>query len=265
MGPNSGARPERLIDPVTSEQFQELLGGCARALAGNSSVNLIFGVDGQKFSPAAARLAHRAPQISQRERTILRGQADLVGLYQAFHTPAIQCRLTALCASSDVILSMAEQARIEAIGSRRYAGVAANLAVMIDSHYLQEERIVAAEDTLQRRGLAVAAMLREVLAPAPAPRRRFMLVEAWRPQIQPSIGVHCAARTGVARSACLRADCAGDRRDAAAAAAHAVASARGGAAPHPKKRYGSGQYRQKHAIGRAGRRPEAGHPGRGRQ
>ena len=97
-----------------------------------------------------------------------------------------------MCAGSDVILSMAEQARIEAIGSRRYAGVAANLAVMIDSHYLQEERIVAAEDTMQRRGLAVAAMLREVLAPALAPRRRFMLVEAWRLEIQPSIAARAA-------------------------------------------------------------------------
>ena len=192
MGPNTSARAERLIDPVTSEQFQDLLGGCARALAGNSSVNLIFGVDGQQFSPAAARLAHRAPQSSQRERTILRGQADLVGLYHAFHAPAVQRRLTALCAGSDVILSMAEQARIETIGGRRYAGVAANLAVMIDSYYLQEERIVAAEDTMQRRGLAVAAMLREVLAPALAPRRRFMLVDAWRPQIQSSIAARAA-------------------------------------------------------------------------
>jgi hypothetical protein len=67
VGTNTGARAERLIDPVTSEQFEDLLGGCARALAGHSGVNLIFGVDGQKFSPAAARLAHRAPQSSQRE------------------------------------------------------------------------------------------------------------------------------------------------------------------------------------------------------
>jgi cobaltochelatase CobT len=186
------ARAERLIDPLTSEQFQDLLGGCARALAGGPGVNLIFGVDGQKFSPAAAYLAHRAPQSSQRERTILRGQADLVGLYHAFHVPAVQCRLTALCAGSDVILSMAEQARIEAIGGRRYAGVAANLAVMIDSYYFQEERIVAAEDTMQRRGLAVAAMLLELLAPALAPGRRFMLVDAWRRQIQPSIAARAA-------------------------------------------------------------------------
>jgi cobaltochelatase CobT len=192
MPQSTGARVEPLIDPVTTEQFQDLLGGCARALAGNSNVNLIFGMDGQKFSPAAARLAHRASQSSQRERTILRGQADLVGVYQAFHTQAVQRRLMSLCAGSDPILSMAEQARIEAIGSRRYAGVAANLAVMIDSYYLQEERIVAAEDTLQRRGLAIAAMLREVLAPVLAPRRRFMLVEAWRLQIQPSIVARAA-------------------------------------------------------------------------
>jgi cobaltochelatase CobT len=63
---------------------------------------------------------------------------------------------------------------------------------MIDSYYLQEERIVAAEDTPQRRGLAIAAMLREVLAPASALSRRFMLVEAWRPQIQPSIAARAA-------------------------------------------------------------------------
>jgi cobaltochelatase CobT len=192
VGPNTGARAERLIDPVTSEQFENLLGGCARALAGHSGVNLIFGVDGREFSPAAARLTHRAPQSSQRDRTILRGQADLVGLYQAFHAPAVQRRLAALCAGSEVILSMAEQVRIEAIGGRRYAGVATNLAVMIDSCYVQQERLVATEDTMQRRGLAVAAMLREVLAPALAPRRRFMPVEAWRLQIQPSIAARAA-------------------------------------------------------------------------
>ena len=81
-----------------------------------------------------------------------------------------------------------EQARVEALGSRRMAGVASNLEAMLDEQYRRQgyERIT--ERTESTMAEAVRLLTREALTrerPPPAARR---VVDLWRPWLESRIG-----------------------------------------------------------------------------
>jgi cobaltochelatase CobT len=85
------------------------------------------------------------------------------------------------------VFEAVEQARVEALGARRMAGVAANLAAMLDEQYRRQgfERIT--ERTESTMAEAVRLLAREALTkerPPPAARR---VVDLWRPWLEGKI------------------------------------------------------------------------------
>ena len=96
-----------------------------------------------------------------------------------------------------------EQARVEALGSRRMAGVAANLAAMLDEQYRRQgfERIT--ERTESTMAEAVRLLTREALTQEPPPpsaraRRRSVAAvarSARSPRISPSSTAPSSTRT----------------------------------------------------------------------
>jgi cobaltochelatase CobT len=86
------------------------------------------------------------------------------------------------------VFEAVEQARVEALGARRMAGVATNLAAMLDEQYRRQgfERITERTDSTMAE--AVRLLAREALTrerPPPAARR---VVDLWRPWLEGRIG-----------------------------------------------------------------------------
>ena len=81
-----------------------------------------------------------------------------------------------------------EQARVEAIGARRMAGVAKNLTAMLDDRYHRGKFDQVSDRADAPLEEAVALMVREQLtghAPPPAAKK---LVDLWRPLIEDRAG-----------------------------------------------------------------------------
>src|SRR4029079_11570100 len=81
-----------------------------------------------------------------------------------------------------------EQARVEAIGSRRMLGVKSNLAAMIDDRFHRgkfDEVTDRGDAPIQE---AVAMMVRERLTGQPPPPAAKKLVDLWRPFIEDRAG-----------------------------------------------------------------------------
>jgi cobaltochelatase CobT len=81
-----------------------------------------------------------------------------------------------------------EQARVEALGSRRMVGVAANLGAMLDEQYRRQgfERIT--ERTESTMAEAVRLLTREALTREPPPPSARRVVDLWRPWLEGKIG-----------------------------------------------------------------------------
>ena len=65
----------------------------------------------------------------------MRGHADSIALKLACHDPKVHRKLMPGNPQARGVFEAVEQARVEAIGSRRMAGVAKNLTAMLDDHF----------------------------------------------------------------------------------------------------------------------------------
>src|SRR5229473_6155368 len=118
----------------------------------------------------------------------LRGAADSVALRLRYHDDAVHSKRVPGSPLARAVFEAVEQARVEALGSRRMVGVATNLEAMLDEQYRRQgfERITErAESTMAE---AVRLLTREALTrerPPPSARR---VVDLWRPWLEGKIG-----------------------------------------------------------------------------
>ena len=126
--------------------------------------------------------------MSKQDAAIVRGHADAAALKLACHDPAVHRRLVPGGQQARAVFDAVEQARVEAIGSRRMLGVKGNLSAMLDDKFHRgkfDEITDRADAPIEE---AVSLMVRERLtgeAPPPAARK---LVDLWRPFIEERAG-----------------------------------------------------------------------------
>ncbi|MEX0590483.1 MAG: cobaltochelatase subunit CobT, partial [Xanthobacteraceae bacterium] len=106
----------------------------------------------------------------------------------AVHNPAIHKRMLPEGSTARAVFEAVEQARIEAIGSRRMQGIAGNLAAMLEDRYHRANYSEIADRTDAPLEDALAMMVRERLTglkPPPASRK---LVDLWRGYVESRSG-----------------------------------------------------------------------------
>ena len=130
---------------------------------------------------AKARLPEPPRKPNPREAAIVRGLADSFALRLACHNDALHRRLAPESPPARALFDAVEQARVEAIGSRRMQGVASNITAMLDDRYHRSP--FAEARTREEAPLedAVAMLARERMTGLEPPRGAARLVELWRP------------------------------------------------------------------------------------
>jgi len=133
---------------------------------------------------AKARLPEPSRRLDAREAAILRGHADSMALRLACHNKDVHRRLTPPAPAARAVFDAVEQARVEAIGSRRMLGVAGNLGAMLDDRFQRAryaDIAVRAEAPLED---ALAMIVRERLTGLKPPRNAQKIVDLWRPWVE---------------------------------------------------------------------------------
>jgi cobaltochelatase CobT len=171
-----------------AEPFKRAVTGCMRALARKPDLEVSFAAERPGLMGGKARLPEPARKLTKAEAAIVRGNADSIALKIACHDPALHRRLQPAGQQGRAVFEAVEQARVEAIGSRRMDGVALNLTAMLEEKYHRGKF----EDVTDRADApiedALALMVRERLtgqAPPPAAKK---LVDLWRPMIEDRAG-----------------------------------------------------------------------------
>jgi len=171
-----------------TEPFKRAVSVCLRAISGKNDLEVSFAAERPGLAGGKARLPEPPRRLNEREAAIVRGQADSIALRLACHDPAVHRKLVPGGQQARAVFEAIEQARVEAIGSRRMGGVAKNLAAMLDDRFHRgkfDEITDRADAPLED---ALSMLVRERLTGEPPPPTARKLVELWRPLIEERAG-----------------------------------------------------------------------------
>jgi cobaltochelatase CobT len=175
-------------DYSPTENFKRATAATLRAIAERDDVTVGFGPEPPGLSGSRVKLPNPPRDLPVEDAAQLRGAADSVALRLRYHDDKVHSRRVPGSPLARAVFEAVEQARVEALGARRMAGVAANLEAMLDEQYRRQgfERIT--ERTESTMAEAVRLLAREALTrerPPPSARR---VVDLWRPWLEGRIG-----------------------------------------------------------------------------
>jgi cobaltochelatase CobT len=171
-----------------AEPFKRSVAGCLRAIAGKTELEVTYGTDRPSLTPDRARLPEPPRKMSAADAAVLRGHADAMALRLACHDNGIHRRMAPEGQAARAVFDAVEQARVEAIGSRRMAGVAGNLSAMLEDKYHRgnyHEITDRADAPLEDAVAMIARERMTGLKPPPAAQR---IVDLWRPWVEDRAG-----------------------------------------------------------------------------
>ena len=189
--PTSNRKPVGKVE-TANEPFKQALASCTRALARQPGLEIAFSTDKPSLltstEGAKVRLPEPPRKPNPREAAIVRGLADSFALRLACHSDALHRRFAPQSPPARALFDAVEQARVEAIGSRRMQGVASNITAMLDDRYHRSPFAEARAREEAPLEDAVAMVARERMTGLEPPRGAARLVELWRPFIEEKAG-----------------------------------------------------------------------------
>lgn len=182
-------RPVTGKPEAPSEPLKRAVGSCLRAMAQKPDLEISFSVERPVLMGDKARLPEPARRMSPEDVAVLRGTADSMALRLAFHDTGMHRRLAPADPVARLVFDAVEQARVEAIGTRRLHGTAANLTAMLEDRYNRNTKLQdIAEQGEAPVEDALALMVRERLTGQKPPEAAAHIVDLWRSSIEERIG-----------------------------------------------------------------------------
>ena len=114
------------------DRFKSVLGGASRALADEPEVELAFTADAPVQSGKHIKVPMPARTLPADQVAEARGFADGFALRLKHHDAAMHLKAAPGDAVARAVFDAVEGARVEALGSKGYAGIAENLATALD-------------------------------------------------------------------------------------------------------------------------------------
>lgn len=170
------------------EAFRRVTGATIRAISQEQEITLQFVSTPGPLSGTTVRLPVPSNELSYHEVMRIRGYADAVALRFKYHDPELHSVYAPAHAEAREIFDVMEQARCEALGARRMAGVANNLGAA-----LEEQCSARGYDRVYERDEASTAavlrlLAREAMTGEAPPLAAAKMVELCRAHLEQEIG-----------------------------------------------------------------------------
>ncbi|PCG13537.1 cobaltochelatase subunit CobT [Sphingomonas adhaesiva] len=151
------------------DRFKAVLGGTARALSDEAEVELAFTADTPTQSGKHLKVPMPARTLPADQVAEARGFADGFALRLRLHDAGLHARAAPVDATARAVFDAVETARIEALGSRGYQGIADNLATALDVKLRADPLTRARNRSEVPLSTALQLLVREALTGAPSP------------------------------------------------------------------------------------------------
>ncbi|MBN8816942.1 MAG: cobaltochelatase subunit CobT [Sphingomonas sp.] len=164
------------------DRFKAVLGGASRALADEPEIELAFTADAPTQSGKHIKVPMPARTLPADQVAEARGFADGFALRLKHHNAALHLKSAPHDAVARAVFDAAEGARVEALGSRGYQGIADNLAHALDQKLRSDPITRARTRDEVPLSTAIGLMVRERLTGEEAPAAAqpgMALVREW--------------------------------------------------------------------------------------
>ncbi len=168
------------------EEFKRATASVLRAMAGAPEVQVAFQPGPPGLSGSRARLPLPTRALPAGERSRLRGTADQVALRLRHHDDAKHRERIPIGREAKEAYDALEQVRVEVIGGRHMAGVAANLRARLAEECEAEGYDRMTEKDQLPVSAALALLARERLSGEGTPAAATRILEAWRGTLGPA-------------------------------------------------------------------------------
>ena len=170
-------------DNTRTEEFKRATAGVLRAIAEVPDVQVAFQPGAPGLAGRRARLPLPTRALPAAEMAKLRGEADAIALKLRHHDEAKHAARSPQRREAREVFDALEQVRVEAVGSRHMAGVAANLrARLADQCEAEGYDRMTRKDQLPLP-VALAMLARERVSGEAAPDAASRVLEMWRETI----------------------------------------------------------------------------------
>ena len=178
------------------EEFRRVTAAAMRAIARRDELAVAFSPDPPQLREGEARLPLPSRDLPYEEVRVVRGEADSMALRLRHHDAEVHARRVPAAPAARALYDAVEQARVEAIGARRMAGVADNLNAVLEDRCRSHGYARVTEREQASIADAVALLAREAMTGAPPPPSARPMVDLWRPWVESKIGPQLADLTG---------------------------------------------------------------------
>jgi len=166
------------------DRFRAVLAGAARAVSGESEVELAFTSDAPAQVGKQLRVPMPARNLPAEQVGEARGFADSFALRLRHHDNGLHLKHAPREAVARAVFDAVETARVEALGSRGYAGIAGNLDHALGLKLRSDPITRARNKDEVPLSTAIQLMVRERLTGRPAPAAAAMGLELVRDWIE---------------------------------------------------------------------------------
>lgn len=166
--------------------FRQSTSACARAIAEDRSIEITF--DEKASEVEGTTLPDIPDQATISERLQTRGRSDAIALHRQYHDSRTHRLYQPSTDTSQNLHALAEQMRVELLGSGAYEGVGRNLDAALEGRYrllldtIRKPAVNLAEASEPRLGIdhALVLYLRERLGDRPLPHAAQDALSDWR-------------------------------------------------------------------------------------
>ena len=170
------------------EEFLRVTAAAMRAMAREPELTASFTPDPAGMQGTEARLPLPSRDLPAEDVSVVRGEADAQALRLRHHDNDTHTAQVPTAPAARALYDAVEQARVEAIGARRMAGVADNLSAALEMRCRDKGFARVTERDQAPVAEAVALLVRESLTGAPPPPSARQMVDLWRPFVESRIG-----------------------------------------------------------------------------
>ncbi|CCQ72935.1 cobaltochelatase subunit CobT [Magnetospira sp. QH-2] len=166
------------------DRVKRVTAASVKALAEDKRTEVAFSPGNQNVTGLTVRLPTPTLRVPPEELARLRGAADASALRLRYHDDKIHDRFKpAGSQEAEAVFDAVEQARVEALGSRRLAGVAENLTLLLDERGRSRGYANVAERAEVPLNDALGLLVREKLTDRDLPPAVKPAADLWRGEL----------------------------------------------------------------------------------
>ncbi len=167
------------------ETFRRANQAAFRAISGEREAELAYGTEsGTRGDGRRIRVPLPSRDLPAEEVACVRGASDAQALRLRLHDEALHARRRPTGDVAPALYDALEQARVEAIGARRMAGVSENLAAALEDRYRREGFGVVEDTADAMTPEIVRLMARQAMTGAPPPPSARKAWAEWQPKLE---------------------------------------------------------------------------------